>query len=110
MTKRDPRAALDLPRDAPVVVVAARLAREKGHKFLLEAMVSLRSEFPDAILVLAGEGNQEDALKAQAEELGIADSVRFIGFCEDVAPVLAAADISVLPSIDCTTSSSGPVM
>ena len=96
---------LEIPGDAPVIVVAARLAREKGHRFLLEAVARLRSEFPTVLLLLAGEGNQEQALKSQARELGLTDSARFLGFREDVPDLLAAADVSVLPSIDCDASS-----
>jgi len=105
MDREETRVALDIPRDAPVIVVAARLAREKGHKFLLEAVASLRTEFPDVFVLLAGEGNQESSLKALTRELGLSDNVRFLGFREDVPRVLAAADVSVLPSIDCDASS-----
>jgi len=105
ISKEETRDHLGIPRDAPVIVVAARLAREKGHKFLLEAVASLRSEFPDMLVLFAGEGNQESALKAQAQELELSDNVHFLGLREDVPKVLAAADISVLPSIDCDASS-----
>lgn len=104
-SKRSARDALEIPAEVPVIVATARLAREKGHRFLLEAVASIRAEFPAVLLLLAGEGNQEKALKAQAEELGLTGNVRFLGFREAVPDVLAAADVSVLPSIDCDASS-----
>ncbi|MCD6326649.1 glycosyltransferase family 4 protein [bacterium] len=99
------RAQLNIHPDASVISVAARLAREKGHKYLLEALVPLRAEFPNILLLLAGEGDQERALKAYSRELGIESNVRFLGFTGDVPLVQAAADVSVLPSIDCDASS-----
>lgn len=99
------RAALEMPLEAAVILVAARLAREKGHIYLLKAFASIASEFPEAILLISGEGNQERVLKEATVELGIAERVRFLGFREDVPALLAAADISVLPSIDCDASS-----
>jgi len=105
INKKETRDALDIPCDAPVIVAAARLAREKGHRFLLQAVASLRSEFPNVLVLLAGEGSQEETLKAQTRELDLSDNVRFLGFCEHVPKILAAADVSVLPSIDCDASS-----
>ncbi|MBN1593629.1 MAG: glycosyltransferase family 4 protein [Candidatus Coatesbacteria bacterium] len=103
--REEARAAFGIQQDVPVVVVAARLAREKGHKFLIEAMSSLIMEFPGLVLLIAGEGNQEESLKAQTKALNLSDNIRFIGFHEDVPRVLATADVSVLPSIDCDASS-----
>jgi len=99
------RASLGLSSESPVVVVAARLAREKGHKFLLEAFALLKQKFADVVLLVAGEGNQESVLRSQVKRLGLSKNVRFLGFCDDVSLVFAAADVAVLPSIDCDASS-----
>ena len=103
--KASAREALGLPKEAPVVAIIARLAEEKGHRFLLQALASLRHEFANIIAVIAGEGNQEAFLKSYAAELGIAQNVRFLGFREDVDRILAAADVAVLPSVACDASS-----
>ncbi len=48
---------------------------------------------------LAGVGPLEAALRAQAEQLGIAERVRFLGFHEDVTALHAAADLFIFPSL-----------
>jgi len=103
--KASARASLGLSSESPVVAVAARLAREKGHKFLLEALASLKQKFADVVLLVAGEGNQESVLRSQVKRLGLSNNVRFLGFCDDVSLVFGAADVAVLPSIDCDASS-----
>jgi len=99
------RDELGLSKDTPVLVVSARLASEKGHKFLLDAMPTILKAHPDAVLILAGEGNQESALREQVTRLGIEGNVRFLGFRSDVPSIIASADVCVLPSIDCDASS-----
>ena len=47
---------------------------------------------------LAGSGPEEDALKARAAALGVIDRIRFLGWRDDIAALLAAADILVCPS------------
>lgn len=85
-----------LPDDACVLVVVGALEARKGHAVLLEALATLRAA---RIRVLcAGEGSQRDALIAHSASLGLGDVVRWLGHVEDVAALLAAADVAVMPS------------
>lgn len=79
----------------PLVLTPARLDVQKGHRVLFEAI----REVPDALFLLAGEGPEREALEALAEELGIAERVRFLGRREDVPELLAACDVFALPSL-----------
>jgi glycosyltransferase involved in cell wall biosynthesis len=81
-----------------VLVVLARLEPQKGHAVLLEALPSVRREFPRMRLVCVGDGSLRDGLERQAVNLGLSDAVRFVGYQKDVAEWLAIADLSVLPS------------
>jgi len=95
----DPRMCRDelgLPRDAPVLACVGALIPRKGQTYAIEAMPLL----PDAVLLLAGQGPDEAALKSTAERLGVADRVRFLGAVpHDRLPiVLNAADVFVLPT------------
>jgi glycosyltransferase involved in cell wall biosynthesis len=92
------RAALGLAPGDEAVVCVARLALRKGHDTLLEAWPRVRAARPRAVLLLAGGGSEEAALRARAAAPELAGSVRFLGELEDVGPVWAAADLSVLPS------------
>ncbi|HEY0317892.1 MAG TPA: glycosyltransferase [Solirubrobacterales bacterium] len=79
----------------PLVLTAARLDEQKGHSFLFEALARV----PDAVLALAGDGEERAPLEALAARLGIADRVRFLGRRSDVPQLLAACDVFALPSL-----------
>ena len=93
------RQALDIQTDVPVLISVGRLSRQKGHRYLLEAMPSVLERFPQAVLLIVGDGPQRAELEQQAQGLGIDASVRFLGTRDDVYQLLAAADVFVLPSV-----------
>lgn len=80
-----------------LVAVVARLAAEKGHRFLLRALARA-GEGAGIGAWLVGDGPERAALEAQAASLGVDRRVRFLGLMTDVRPALAAADALVLPS------------
>lgn len=80
------------------IVCVARLDPQKGIDVLLRAFVGVRRRHPDWTLHLAGEGVSMMELKNQAGQLKIESSVIFHGTVPDVGPLLAKADIFVLPS------------
>lgn len=89
-----PRASLDTPEGAPALLTLARLHWKKGIDTLLEALVGL----PGVYAWIAGEGPLEDDLKAMAKKLGVADRVRWLGWRNDRAGLLAACDVVAFPS------------
>lgn len=88
------RTDLATPPGAPVALALGRLHVNKGFDVLLAAMAKL----PELYLWLAGDGELRSALEAQAADLGIASRVRFLGWREDAAALLAACDFLVCPS------------
>lgn len=92
------RESLGLAPEAPVVLVAARLEPQKGHRVLLDAWPAVLGVFPRARLVLLGEGGERAALEHQAARLGIDTTVTFAGYQANVPEWLALADFTVLPS------------
>jgi glycosyltransferase involved in cell wall biosynthesis len=89
-----------LQDDSPVVGIVGRLAPWKGQHIFLEAVANVSRMYPDlhARVVgsaLFGEEEYEQALKARAVELGIADAVDFAGFSDDVAGELARLTVAV---------------
>jgi len=82
------------PRGAPLILAMGRLHPNKGFDVLLEAMTRLL----DVYLWIAGEGPEREALERQAEALAVKPRVRFLGWRDDTAALLAAADIFVCPS------------
>lgn len=97
------RAELNTPPDATVIVQVGRMDPLKGHSRHLEALAML-SDLPEWILWQVGgpqrtrELRYQDDLQQQAERLGIATRVRFVGERSDVPELLAAADIYCQPN------------
>jgi glycosyltransferase involved in cell wall biosynthesis len=75
-----------------------RLSREKGQADFLRAGAALARRRPSVRLVLAGDGPDRDALGRLAQELGIADRVRFLGHVPDMRPVYDGIDVLALTS------------
>lgn len=83
----------------PVLVMIARLTEAKGHRYLLQALPCLLETWPRLCCVFAGDGELRDQLHRLAVELAVEGSCRFVGVREDIADILAAADVVVLPSL-----------
>jgi glycosyltransferase involved in cell wall biosynthesis len=92
------RRDLGFKPDDLVLIVAARLEPQKGHRVLMEAMPLILRNFPTVRLVCVGDGRLRSELERQKSELGLEDSVRLVGFQPDVAAWLSMGDITVLPS------------
>lgn len=100
------RAALGIDPAVPIVLSVGRLDRVKDFGTLVEAMAKVVIDVPEALLLVAGDGDAgyRDELRGQAETLGIAAHVRFLGSRRDVPTLLAACDAFALTSITEATS------
>ncbi len=78
----------------PLALALGRLHPNKGFDLLLDALALTR----DIHLWIAGDGPLRQDLERQARGLRIADRVRFLGWREDTAMLLAASDMLVSPS------------
>ncbi|MEW6692178.1 MAG: glycosyltransferase [Pseudomonadota bacterium] len=106
----DPRPALGLTADQPMLLYVGRLAFEKNIEFLLEMFTHVLAQRPDARLVLAGEGPAETHLRRQVGQLGLQERVRFVGYLPRDGALQAlyrAADAFVFAS---TTETQGLVL
>ena len=79
-----------------VIVVIANLIRQKGVDVAIRALARRPVE---TVLWVVGSGEQQESLRGLARELGLADRVRFLGMCHDVAPFIQAADCLCCPSV-----------
>ena len=82
----------------PVILAVGRLTEQKDFPTLLQAFARIRARQP-ARLVILGEGRLRDALRQQADALGIADDVDMPGFVENPFQYMARAAVLVLPSL-----------
>lgn len=79
-------------------MTSGRMSPEKDHAKLFRAFSGVLEEFPDARLVLLGDGPLRQDLQLQLEELGISDRVMLAGLRMNPFPSLRAADCFVLSS------------
>jgi glycosyltransferase involved in cell wall biosynthesis len=98
-TRAEVRRELGLGPAGPVIIQVARLDELKDHPTALRCLVRVIREEPAARLVLVGDGPEETAIRALVEQLGLTQSVLFLGVRKDVPRLLQAADILLLSSI-----------
>jgi glycosyltransferase involved in cell wall biosynthesis len=99
----DARRMLGVPPEAPVVMMVCRLFATKGPDALIRALASVRAKLPAVRLVIVGADLMQDGvytreLEALVATLDLQGSVVFTGRREDVARLLAAADVFAMPS------------
>ncbi|MBO1332028.1 glycosyltransferase family 4 protein [Streptomyces sp. VRA16 Mangrove soil] len=82
--------------DRPLLMAVGTLERHRGYDVLLDAAHAWLDLDPAPLLVIAGEGPQRGALQRRIEAEGL--PARLAGRRDDVADLLHAADIAVLPS------------
>lgn len=104
------RDELDIPAEAPIVVLMARLNPQKGLAEFIQAAARISPQHPEARFLVVGaslksedgviseEHEYRDELRALTESLGMTDRLIFTGLRDDTPAVLAEATLSVLPS------------
>lgn len=94
-----PAAIAGVPDDVRVVLHVGRMEPLKGQRYLLDAWAQVAARIEDVVLVIAGSGSLEDALRRQARELNMGGRIVFAGYRTDVPALLARADLLVLSSL-----------
>lgn len=88
-------------RDASSVVfgTVARLALQKGHTYLAQAIPAVLQQHPRARWRWVGDGDRRALLQHQLQQSGVAHAVEFLGRRSDVASLLPTFDVFILPSL-----------
>lgn len=100
------RSFLSLPIDAKILSSVAVLWPRKGHDTAIKSLALIKLDIPEAILLIAGgepaglNSSEINRLKNIAAEYDIADSVIFLGHCNEMHIVFAASDIVYALSSD----------
>ncbi len=96
------RQELRVPDHGSLIVQVSKLVAPKGHEILLRAAPKVLASFPDARFAIVGgeeagmhHHRYAERLRALPAELGIEGAVTFTGYRNDVARVMAAADVVV---------------
>jgi phosphatidyl-myo-inositol dimannoside synthase len=95
----------------PNLLTVSRINRDeryKGHFHIAESLPLLLERRPDARWIVAGSGDDLDALRSRCRDLGVSDAVRFLGHVSDaqLANLYASAAAFVLPSVANVVASS----
>ncbi len=83
-----------------VIGIIARLSDVKGHDILIKAMGKVIQQFPDARLLIVGEGPRKEPLQRMVKELNLNEHVQFYPIVNHTAEMLSLLDVFVLPSFE----------
>ncbi|MFQ5873293.1 MAG: glycosyltransferase, partial [Dehalococcoidia bacterium] len=90
---------LGINGDWPILVNVGRLVPQKGQRYLIEAMPRILHHYPQARLLIAGDGLLGPALTRLRGDLGLDDQVQFLGHRDDVGHLLLLGDAFVFSSL-----------
>ena len=84
-----------------IIGMISRLEHWKGHKYAISAMPIVLEKHPNAKLLIFGSGGPEKQnIHKQIEDLGLSNSVRYCGFCDDPIALYSVFDIHLHIPID----------
>lgn len=82
----------------PVILNVSRILLRKGHEEMVSSMPTILREFPDAVLLMAGDGPRRGDVEEKVRRMGLSDKVRLLGQRADIPALLSMADLFVFPS------------
>jgi glycosyltransferase involved in cell wall biosynthesis len=80
------------------LITVGRIEIIKGHHFLIDAMPAILEDFPDAKLLILGDGNEKANCEKQVKEAGLQNNVEFMGFVQQPYQYISNSDIVIQPS------------
>lgn len=95
----DKRRELGISSEFFVIGIVARLVPLKNHRFLFAIFRELLEGFANLKLIIVGDGPLRADLETFSKEMGISNAVVFLGERKDIAELLSAFDLFVLPSL-----------
>lgn len=93
------RAEFGIAEDALVLGHVGRFAKEKNHAFVLSLFRQLLRQHPNSHLLLVGDGELFDQVKALSAQMDLTDHITFAGRQSDVGGCMSAMDVFVMPSL-----------
>lgn len=96
--RRQARLALGLPLDVPVIGNAGWLIPRKRFDVFLRTAQLVSRQVPDALFLIAGDGEERVKLESLARELNIADRVKWIGWQKDMPQFYRCLDVMLFNS------------
>lgn len=85
-------------QDQKVILSAGRLHRQKGFDILLKSVRDILPQWPNLRLLIAGEGEEHNALQSEIRSQGLEGKISLLGLVKDLSPFFHIADLFVLSS------------
>lgn len=82
----------------PIIIQIGRFYKQKGHETAVKAMSIVKKYYPNAKLLLAGDGPLRSFIESEIKRLGLIDNVELLGVRKDIPELLSKADIFWMPS------------
>jgi len=95
--RKDIRTAFGLNDEDIAIITVASLGR-KGHGDIIAAAALLREGCPRAKYLFAGTGFGQESIERAISDADLNDTIRVLGFVEDIPMLLTAGDIFCLPT------------
>jgi glycosyltransferase involved in cell wall biosynthesis len=76
-----------------------RFNKQKNHEFLIDIFRAVSEVNPDAILLLAGDGDLRRKIENKVNRLGLRSQVKFLGVRNDINSIMQAMDLFLFPSL-----------
>lgn len=92
------RKHLGFAEQTVLIGIVANLRPVKAIDVFIKAAQLVKQEIPQAGFVIVGDGSESNALQSMCRELGISNSVRFLGKRMDIPDILSCIDVGVLSS------------
>lgn len=90
---------IGISKDDLVIGTVARIHRQKGHVFLLQAAREIINNFPNVKFLIVGDGPLKKKMERIADDLGISKKIIFTGFCGDIPGIMSIFDVFALSSL-----------
>ena len=96
-TREETRREIGVSEDCRVILFAGRMTEYKNPRFVVDVLAELAGEFPDAVAAFAGVGPETDAVRAYAQDTGVGDRIRLLGWRDDLPELMLASDLLLWP-------------
>ncbi len=80
------------------IIFIGELSNMKNQALLISSLPKIKEKIPNSVIWLLGAGGSEEELRTLSKELGVKDSVKFVGYVQNPADYVRAADIYIAPS------------
>lgn len=97
--RKNKRKELNISDDTIVIGHIGRFVEQKNHRFLIDIFDELHKQNNDSLLLLVGQGPLMEEIKEKVKNLGLKDSVKFLGQRNDINELYNAMDAFCLPSL-----------